>query len=79
MQSAAVGHLLTTMTGVVQAWRRSGVATWLKLHSIRYALEAEVAEIRTFNDIANTGMLALNHRLGFKPVSTDVRLKKELR
>ncbi len=79
MQSAAGSHLLTTMTGVVQAWRRNGVATWLKLHSVRYALEAGVAEIRTFNDVANEGMLALNRRLGFTPVSTEVRLKKELR
>ena len=79
MQSSTDSHLLTTMTGVVQAWRRHGVAYWLKLHSVRYALETGVAEIRTFNDVANEGMLALNRRLGFTPVSTEVRLKKELR
>jgi hypothetical protein len=67
------------MTGVVRRWRRQSVARWLKLHSIRYALETEADEIRTFNDVANTGMLALNRALGFEPLATELRVKKELR
>jgi GNAT superfamily N-acetyltransferase len=78
-QSSGDGHLMTSMTGVVRAWRRHGLAQWLKLHSIRYALEVEAKEIRTFNDAANEGMLALNRALGFVPVETDLRMKKELR
>lgn len=77
-QSAGDGHLMTSMTGVVRAWRRHGLARWLKLHSIRYALEVETREIRTFNDASNEGMLALNRALGFVPVETDLRMKKEL-
>lgn len=78
-QSAGDSHLMTSMTGVVRAWRRRGLARWLKLHSIRYALEVETREIRTFNDAANEGMLTLNRALGFVPVETDLRMKKELR
>lgn len=78
-QSAAGDYLLSTMTGVVRRWRRHGLARWLKLHAIRHAFEAGVREIRTFNDAANAGMLALNRALGFAPVETDLRLKKELR
>jgi GNAT superfamily N-acetyltransferase len=78
-QTSAEGRLMTSMTGVVRAWRRHGLARWLKLHSIRYALEVEAPEIRTFNDAANEGMLTLNRALGFVPVETDLRMKKELR
>jgi mycothiol synthase len=78
-QSSGHDHLLTTMTGVVRHWRRRGLAHWLKLHSIRHALEVDAREIRTFNDEANAGMLTLNRVLGFVPVATDLRMKKELR
>jgi GNAT superfamily N-acetyltransferase len=77
-QSRGRDHLLTTMTGVVRRWRRRGLARWLKLHSLRYALETGAREIRTYNDESNLGMLALNRALGFVPVETDLRLKKEL-
>jgi GNAT superfamily N-acetyltransferase len=78
-QTAGRDHLLTSMTGVVRRWRRRGLARWLKLHSIRHALESEASEMRTYNDEANTDMLALNRTLGFVPTETDLRLKKELR
>ncbi len=71
-------HLLTSMTGVARHWRRRGLARWLKLHSIRHALESEASEMRTYNDEANTDMLALNRTLGFVPTEIDLRLKKEL-
>jgi GNAT superfamily N-acetyltransferase len=77
--AAPPDRLVTTMTGVVRRWRRQSVAHWLKLHSIRYALDMGFDEIRTFNDVANTGMLALNRALGFEPLATELRVKKELR
>jgi GNAT superfamily N-acetyltransferase len=70
--------LTTTMTGVIRAWRRCGVARWLKLHAIRYALDIEVPEIRTVNDEINASILALNRSLGYRPIETNLRLKKEL-
>jgi GNAT superfamily N-acetyltransferase len=78
VQCTGRDHLLTSMTGVVRRWRRCGLARWLKLHSIRYALETGAREILTYNDESNSGMLALNRALGFVPVATDLRLKKEL-
>lgn len=72
-------YLMTTTTGVIRAWRRCGVARWLKLLAIRYALDSEVPEIRTINDEVNASILALNRSLGYRPVAADLRLKKELR
>ena len=78
LQSAAPDHLFNSMTGVVPRWRRHGLARWLKLHAIRYALEIGAVEVRTANDAANVGMLALNRELGYVPVDTDRRLRKAL-
>lgn len=72
------GFLLNSMTGVTRAWRGRGLARWLKLHSIRWALERGTAEIRTFNDAVNTAILGLNRSLGFRVASTEVRYRKEL-
>jgi len=77
-QNSSAGCLMTWMTGVIRPWRRHGIAHWLKLHSIVYALDVGAPEIRTFNDTANRGMLALNQALGFVAIDTDLRLKKEL-
>lgn len=77
-QSAAPDHQFSSMTGVVPRWRRHGLARWLKLHAIRYALEIGAVEVRTANDAANVGILALNRELGYVPVDTDRRLRKAL-
>lgn len=73
------GYVLNAMTGVERAWRGRGLARWLKLHSIRWALERGAAEIRTFNDAGNEAILALNRSLGFRVASTELRYRKELR
>jgi mycothiol synthase len=79
---AALGRgadfLLASMTGIVRAWRGRGLARWLKLHTIRYALYAGSAELRTINDATNPAILALNRSLGFKPTAIDVRYRKDL-
>lgn len=72
-------YLLASMTGVVRAWRGRGLAHWLKLATIRYALESGFAELRTANDAKNAPILALNRSLGFRPTAVDVRYRKELR
>jgi diadenosine tetraphosphate (Ap4A) HIT family hydrolase len=59
------GFLLASMTGIVRDWRGRGLARWLKLHTIRYALDAGSAELRTINDATNPAILALNRSLGF--------------
>jgi GNAT superfamily N-acetyltransferase len=73
------GFLLNAMTGVTRDWRRRGLARWLKLHAIRWALEGGAHELRTFNDSINDAMLALNRSLGFRVAGEIVRYRKELR
>ena len=72
------GFLLSSMTGVVRDWRGHGLARWLKLHTIRWALEDGVPEIRTFNDAVNDAMLGLNRSLGFQVESVEVRYRKDV-
>ena len=73
------GFLLNSITGVVRDWRRRGLARWLKLHTIRWALERGAPELRTFNDSVNEAMLGLNRSLGFRVASVELRYRKELR
>ncbi|HET9023888.1 MAG TPA: GNAT family N-acetyltransferase, partial [Burkholderiaceae bacterium] len=72
------GFLLSSMTGVVRDWRGRGLARWLKLHTIRWALEDGAREIRTFNDAVNDAMLGLNRSLGFQVESVEVRYRKDV-
>jgi GNAT superfamily N-acetyltransferase len=71
--------LFAWMTGVVRDWRGRGLARWLKIVTIRHALESGFAELRTVNDTTNEAILALNRSLGFQPLEVDVRYRKELR
>ena len=58
-------HLFSEMTGVVRRWRRKGLATALKLHSIELAKGTGLETIRTVHHPGNTAMIALNRKLGF--------------
>ena len=73
------GFLLNSMTGVLREWRSRGLARWLKLHTLRHALECGATEIRTFNDSINPAILALNDSLGFRVAAVQVRYRKELK
>lgn len=73
------GFLLNSMTGVAREWRGRGLARWLKLHTIRWALERGTPELRTFNDAINEAILALNRSLGFRAASAEVRYRKDVR
>lgn len=66
------------MTGVARECRGRELARWLKLHTIRYALDVGTAELRTVNDAMNAAILALNRSLGFRPTAIDVRYRKDL-
>lgn len=72
------GFLLNSMTGVVRDWRGRGLARWLKLHTIRCALERGAPELRTFNDSVNAAILGLNRSLGFRVAAVELRYRKEL-
>jgi GNAT superfamily N-acetyltransferase len=73
------GFLLNSMTGVVRDWRGRGLARWLKLHTLRWALECNAPEIRTFNDAVNDAILGINRSLGFRMASVEVRYRKDVR
>ena len=73
------GFLLNSMTGVAREWRGRGLARWLKLHTIRWALERGAPELRTFNDAVNDAILGLNRSLGFRVESVEVRYRKDVR
>jgi GNAT superfamily N-acetyltransferase len=60
---------ITGMTGVLQAHRGHGVATALKLASLRYLKDHQYTEARTHNDTANPAILGLNEKLGYRPLA----------
>lgn len=62
----------TDDSSVVAAHRRKGLARWLKTESLAALMAArpDVRIVRTSNDATNTGMLAVNHSVGFKTVAT---------
>jgi RimJ/RimL family protein N-acetyltransferase len=57
---------ITGTTGVLAAQRGRGVATMIKLASLRYLKEHGYREARTHNDTANPPILALNEKLGYR-------------
>ncbi len=57
--------LIQNTTGVVREYRGHGIATVLKVQTVTYAKAHGIREIRTWNEIKNTGILAINGRFGF--------------
>jgi mycothiol synthase len=57
---------ITGTTGVLAAHRDRGVATLVKLASLRYLQAHGYTEARTHNDTANPSILALNEKLGYR-------------
>lgn len=57
---------VTGMTGVLREDRGRGVATALKLASLRYLKAHGYTQARTQNDTANPPILALNEKLGYR-------------
>jgi len=53
------------MTGMLREYRRRGVAMALKVLTIEYAQRCGFTQISTWVESTNTGMLAINERLGF--------------
>jgi mycothiol synthase len=59
---------ITGMTGVLAEHRGHGLAMALKLASFRYLKAHHYTEARTHNDTANPPILALNEKLGYRPL-----------
>lgn len=71
--------LYTGLTGVLRTYRRRGIATALKLQAIRYAQSQGIAEVRTWNESNNEGMLSINNALGFVRQPAHVEYVKKLK
>ena len=81
---AAVGYFVETnsmynmITGVLPDYRGRKIAQALKLLTIRCAKAFGAATIRTNNDSENAPMLAINRKLGYKPLPGKYLLHKQL-
>ena len=71
-------HLWHNVTGVLPAYRGRGIAMALKLASIAYGRAGGYSEIRTWNEVRNIGMLAINERLGFVRQPAWITFEKTL-
>lgn len=71
-------RMVNAMTAVIPEYRGRGIATALKVNTIKYAKEAGVAEILTQNDSENAPMLAVNGKLGYKRWPGAYQLKVTL-
>jgi GNAT superfamily N-acetyltransferase len=65
-------------TGTARAHRRRGLATLAKLATIGWAREHGIESILTDNAEVNAGMLAINARLGYRPLIVRTRWVKRL-
>lgn len=66
------------LTGVKRESRKRNIALALKVRAVQVAKENGYTSIRTDNDSRNTGMLAINDKLGFKRGAASLSLLKEL-
>ena len=56
------------MTATLPEYRRRGLALMVKLAAVRWAAEGGIERLLTENDTRNVGMLAINERLGYRPL-----------
>jgi GNAT superfamily N-acetyltransferase len=68
----------TAFTGTARSHRGRGLARLVKLASIDWAAVHGIERMLTGNDATNAPMLAVNRRLGYRPVSEHYSYVKEL-
>ena len=66
------------LTGVRRDARGRGIAMALKLRTVRYALDRGVEHIKTWNDVNNRPMLAINVAMGFERQPAWITVEKDL-
>jgi GNAT superfamily N-acetyltransferase len=71
------GVVSTGFTGVLGDYRRRGLATALKAHTIQFAQAAGYHTIRTGNE-ENNPMLTLNKKLGFTELTASLAFEKQV-
>ncbi len=71
------GRAFNEYTGTLPAHRGRGLASLVKLASLRWAAENGVTAVWTTNDETNAPMLAVNRRLGYEPKLRRVEYLRE--
>jgi GNAT superfamily N-acetyltransferase len=71
------GQGLNGGTGVARAFRGRGLGFVLKRQSLALAAEAGITRVVTHNNEANAPMLAINRRLGYRPLATCLWWQRE--
>ena len=66
------------ITGVRREARGKGIAMALKLRTVRYAIDKGVEHIKTWNDVHNRPMLAINEAMGFAKQPAWISYEKDL-
>lgn len=78
LQFASGGHVETGYTGVLREHRGKGVARALKLATLVQGLELGVDAVETDNDSENAPILHLNEELGYREITSQLELMKDL-
>lgn len=76
--ATAEGELYTMFTGVREEFRGRGIATALKVKGLQFAKERGTRRVVTDNDSENAPMLAINRKLGFRPLPGSIQIRKDL-
>jgi mycothiol synthase len=71
------GLAMNEMTGTLVAFRRRGLARFVKLATIRWAKEQGFRKIFTGNAETNEAMLGLNVSLGYEPIDRETHYVRD--
>jgi ribosomal protein S18 acetylase RimI-like enzyme len=71
------GYAFNHMTGVLPQYRGHGIAQALKLLLIRFVGHNNRTIIRTFNDVTNLPMIAVNENAGFRQEQRFYRVRRK--
>lgn len=72
------GFAFQEMTGVLPDYRGAGIAQALKLHGMQFARRSGLAFVRTFNDVSNAPMIAVNEKIGFQRGQSWFQVRRKL-
>jgi GNAT superfamily N-acetyltransferase len=75
---SAGGSAYTTYTAVLKEYRGRSIALALKVLVVNAAMARGVTRLRTNNDADNPAMLAVNAKLGYRPIPGPRKLVREL-
>ncbi len=71
------GRALNGGTGVLRTHRGQGLGIAMKRRSLAAAASVGISSVITTNDDSNAPMLAINHRLGYRPFATSKSWRRD--